>query len=69
MNEFWTNPWVWLCVMLFTLGLCTWLPIKIKNDKARRLVYWMVLIPASLVLMLYAYPAGLEVFRLFALSF
>ncbi len=69
MNEFWTHPLVWLMTTGLMLGLCTYLPIKIKNDKARRLVYWLVLIPASLVLMFYAYPAGMEVFRRFALSF
>ena len=69
MNDFWNYPFVWLAVTLFTLWLCTYLPIKIKNDRARRLVYWFVLIPASLVLMFYAYPAGLEVFRRLALTF
>ena len=68
MNNFWSNSWVWLAVMVLTLGLCTWLPIKIKNDKARRLAYWFILIPASLVLMFYAYPAGMEVFRRLALT-
>ena len=69
MNEFWVNPFVWLAVMLTTLALCTWLPIKIKDDGLRRLVYWFVLIPASLILMFYGYPAGMEVFRRLALTF
>ena len=69
MNSFWSNGWVWCAVTLGMLGLCTWLPIKIKNDTARRWVYWMVLIPASLVLMFYCYPVGLEVFRNLALTF
>ena len=69
MNPFWSNGWVWLAVTSFTLGLCTYLPIKIKNDKARKMVYWFILIPASLILMFYCYPSGLEVFRRLALSF
>ena len=69
MNLFWRNGWVWLAVTLVMLALCTYLPIRIKNDKARRLVYWIILIPASLVLMFYCYPAGLEVFRGLALTF
>lgn len=69
MNLFWNNGWVWLAVTLAVLWLCTYLPIKIKNDKARRMAYWFILIPASLVLMFYCYPAGLEVFGRLALSF
>ena len=69
MNEFWIHPVVWLGVMLTTLALCTWFPIKIKDDRIRRIVYWLVLVPASLVILFYGYPVGMEVFRRLALSF
>ena len=69
MKIFWTNGWIWLGVTFLVLWLCTYLPVKIKNDKARRMAYWFILIPASLVLMFYSYPAGLEVFRRLALTF
>ncbi len=68
MNSFWIHPLVWFVITGTMIWLCIYLPIKIKDDKARRLVYWFILIPASLVLMFYGYPAGLEVFRRFALS-
>ena len=69
MNEFWNHSLVWLAVTVLMLWLCTYLPIKIKNDATRRRVYWFVLIPVSLVLMFYCYPAGMEVFRRLALTF
>jgi len=64
-----THPVVWLVITAAVLWLCAYLPIKIRNDNARRLAYWFILIPASLVLMFYSYPAGLEVFRRLALTF
>ena len=62
------NEWVWLFVTLVCLLACTYLPIKIKNDELRRWVMWVVLIPVSLVILLYVYPFGLEVFRRIAIA-
>ena len=64
MNSF----WIWLLVSAACLFLCTFLPIWVKNDAVRRWIYWIILIPVSLVLMIYAYPAGIEVFKNLALS-
>ena len=69
MNSFWNHPLVWLAVTSLMLALCTYLPIKIKNDEARRFAYWFILVPVSLVLIFYCYPAGMEVFRRLALTF
>jgi len=62
------QSWFWLLVTLFCLALCTYLPIKIQDPKLRRIVSWFILIPVSLILILYAYPAGIEVFKNLALS-
>lgn len=62
------NPWLWLLMTLFLLALCTFLPIKIKDDVLRQRVNWYVLIPVSIVLMFYAYPVGIEVFKKLALT-
>lgn len=62
------SPWIWLLITLFCLFLCTVLPIWVKNDALRRWIYWIILIPVSLVLMIYAYPAGIEVFKNLALT-
>lgn len=63
MADIFSNSWVWLVVSLAGFGLCTFLPLWVKDDRVRKMVYWIILIPASLVLMLYVYPFGLEVFR------
>lgn len=62
------NPWLWLLMTLFLLALCTFLPIKIKDDVLRQRVNWFILIPVSIVLMFYAYPVGIEVFKKLALT-
>lgn len=62
------NPWLWLLMTLFLLALCTFLPIKIKDDVLRQRVNWYVLIPVSIILMFYAYPVGIEVFKKMALT-
>ncbi len=68
-NEFWYHPIFWVLICLIGFGLCAFLPVLIKDDRVLKKVNWFVLIPVSLVLMIYAYPAGLEVFRRLALSF
>lgn len=62
------NSWLWLLLTLTCLALCTFLPIRIKNDRIRQLVNWYVLIPVSIVLMFYAYPLGIDVFKRLALT-
>ena len=62
------NSMIWLIITLLCLALCTLLPIKIKNNRTRQLVSWYILIPVSLILMIYAYPAGIEVFKKLALT-
>lgn len=64
----WTHSWIWLLITIFLLALCTLLPIWIKDNRTRQLVSWFVLVPVSLILMIYAYPAGIEVFKNLALS-
>lgn len=64
----WTHPVTWLAITAVCLVFCTFLPIRIKDDRLRQWVSWLVLIPISLLLILYAYPAGIEVFRNFAIQ-
>ena len=63
-----THSGIWLTITLACLALCTFLPIRIKDTRKRQLVSWFILIPISLILVLYAYPAGIEVFKNLALS-
>ncbi len=68
-TDLWYHPLVWLFISLLGFGICAFLPVWIKNEKLLKKINWLVLIPVSLILMIYAYPAGLEVFRRLALSF
>ena len=62
-----TNSWVWLAVTVICFGLCAFLPVLIKDDRLRRRVTLLLLIPVILILILYAYPVGLRVFAQWAL--
>jgi len=62
------SEWVWLAVTIIGFGLCTFLPIWVKDETWRRMINWVILIPVSLILIFYVYPFGLEVFRRLALS-
>lgn len=62
-----TNSWVWIFVTVTSFGLCAFLPVLIKDDRLRRKVTLLLLIPVSLILILYAYPVGLKVFSQWAL--
>lgn len=68
MQETLRQPWVWGLAVAVTFSLCTFLPIWIKNDKIRKAVNWFVLIPVSLVIILYVYPMGIELFRMLAVN-
>jgi bacteriorhodopsin len=64
----WTNPWIWAAVTLASLALCTLLPIRIKHPTLRRLAYLLILIPTSLIIILYVYPVGIELCRRLAIA-
>ena len=59
---------VWLCVSVILLAACTYLPIRIKNDALRSFVMRWVLVPVSIGIIAYAYPAGIQVFSQLALQ-
>ena len=69
MKSFFNHPAVWLAVSALLLAACTYLPLRIKNDALRNFVMRWVLVPVSLVIILYVYPVGIEVFKKLALSF
>ena len=62
------QPLIWLAVTLLLLAACTWLPLKIKDNALRNFVMRWVLVPVSIVLIAYAYPVGIEVFKRIAVS-
>ena len=63
------SPSVWLLVSIVLLALCTFLPLRIKNDRLRNFVMRWVLVPVAIAIMFYMYPVGIEVFRKLALTF
>lgn len=67
MKDFFGHPLVWLVCTLILLAACTYLPIRIKDDNLRTWVMRWVLVPVSLVIILYTYPVGIDVFRRIAL--
>lgn len=69
MKNLFSHPIVWLLVTLLLLAGCTYLPLWIKNDRLRSLVMRWVLVPVSIVIIVYAYPVGIEVFKKLALRF
>lgn len=69
MKNFFDRPIVWFFTSLLLLGACTYLPLWIKDDRLRSFVMRWVLVPVSLIIILYMYPVGIEVFRKLALKF
>ena len=63
MNDFFYHPVVWFVVSALLLGACTYLPLRIKHDGIRNWVMRWVLVPVSIVIIVYVYPVGIEVFR------
>jgi hypothetical protein len=63
------NPVVWLSVSLLLLAACTYLPLRIKSDSLRNFVMRWVLVPVSIVIIVYVYPVGIEIFRRWAVNF
>ena len=68
MTNFTRDLIVWLGASAILLGACTYLPLWIKNDALRSFVMRWVLVPVSIVIIAYAYPAGIEVFSKLALQ-
>ena len=62
------HPAVWLLITLAMLWACTYLPIRIKNDASRSFVMRWVLVPVSLVIIVYVYPVGIEIFKKIAVG-
>ena len=68
MSDFWSQSWVWILVCVVGFGLCAFLPGRFEDERMRKIVSWFVLIPISLILILYAYPVGIEVFKRWGLT-
>ena len=69
MNQtFFDQPMVWFIVSILLLWACTYLPLRIKNDQLRSFVMRWVLVPVSIVIIVYVYPVGIEVFKRLALN-
>ncbi len=66
--KFFGSPIIWLFITILLLAACTYLPLRIKNDALRSFVMRWVLVPVSLVIIIYVYPVGIEVFRRMALK-
>ena len=66
-NNFY-NPVTWLFISGALLAACTYLPLKVKNDNLRNFLMRWVLVPVSLVIIVYTYPVGIEVFKNIALK-
>ena len=62
------SPLPWLLVTAALLAACTYLPIKIKNDNLRNLVMKWVLVPVSLIIIIYVDPVGIEIFKQIAIN-
>ncbi len=61
-------PIIWLLITILLLGACAYLPLRIKNDALRSFVMRWVLVPVSIIIIIYVYPVGIEVFRRMALK-
>ncbi len=66
MKTFFNDPVIWLLTSALLLGVCAYLPLRITNDRLRSFVMRWVLVPVSIVIIVYVYPVGIEVFRLLA---
>ena len=62
------HPLPWFIVTALILAACPFLPIKIKNDDLRNFVMKWVLVPVSLVIIVYVYPVGIEIFKQIAIN-
>ena len=62
------DPMVWLLISLALLAACIYLPIRIQNDNLRNFVMKWILVPVSLVIIVYVYPVGIEIFKKIAVN-
>jgi len=69
LQEVLNKPVVWLTITLVCLLLTTFLPIWVKDYSLRQKVNLFLLVPVSLIIILYVYPIGIEFFKRLALSF
>ena len=63
-----SDPMVWLLISLALLAACIYLPIRIQNDNLRNFVMKWILVPVSLVIIVYVYPVGIEIFKKIAVN-
>ncbi len=66
--RFFDHPIIWFLITILLLCACAYLPLRIKNDALRSFVMRWVLVPVSIVIIIYVYPVGIEVFRRMALK-
>ena len=69
MKAFFYHPGVWLAVCALLVGACTYLPLWIRDDRLRNWTMRWILVPVSLIIILYAYPVGIQIFKQLALTF
>lgn len=62
------RPVFWFVASVLLLAACTFLPLKIQNDALRNFVMRWVLVPVSILIIVYVYPIGIEVFRKLAIQ-
>ena len=62
------HPAVWLFITFLLLAACTFLPLRIQNNALRNFVMRWVLVPVSIVLIVYVYPVGIEIFKRLAVN-
>ncbi|MDP3920754.1 MAG: hypothetical protein Q8R76_08120 [Candidatus Omnitrophota bacterium] len=57
--------WKWVWITLAVFALLTAIPIWIypADERVRKIINWVILIPLSLVVVFYIYPAGIEFFE------
>ena len=62
--------WYWIWITLIVLALCAIIPIRIyaADDRNRKIVNWLILIPLSLIIIFYIYPVGIRFFQNLATS-
>lgn len=68
MKIFFYHPMIWFAITALLLAACTFLPLRIKNDRLRSFVMRWILVPVSIIIIAYVYPVGIEIFRKWATS-
>ena len=68
MKDLFGQPVVWLLISALLLGACTYLPLWIRDDALRSFVMRWILVPVSIVILVYVYPVGIQLFSRLALQ-